>query len=132
MYRKNWISMAILIGIGVLLNVLYFAGLADDFWSGLGTAFIFAAAVRLIRLLKYKKNSEYREKVDVEANDERNKYLAMKAWAWAGYLFVLIAAAAIIVFRIMGKEDLSLLTSMWMCLIVFLYWVCYMVLKRKY
>ena len=124
--------MAILIGIGVLLNVLYFAGLADDFWSGLGTAFIFAAVVRLVRLLKYKKNSEYREKVDVEANDERNKYLAMKAWAWAGYLFVLIAAAAIIVFRIMGKEDLSLLTSMWMGLIAFLYWACYMVLKRKY
>ncbi len=59
MYRKNWISTVILIGFGVLLNGLYFAGLADDFWSGLGTAFIFAAAVRLVRMLKYKNNSQY-------------------------------------------------------------------------
>ena len=132
MYRKNWISTVILIGFGVLLNGLYFAGLADDFWSGLGTAFIFAAAVRLVRMLKYKTNSQYREKVDIEVNDERNKYLALKAWAWAGYWFVLISAIVAIVLRVMGENELSSFASMWTCLMMVLYWVNYLILKRKY
>ncbi len=132
MYRKNWISTVILIGFGVLLNGLYFAGLADDFWSGLGTAFIFAAAVRLVRMLKYKNNSQYREKVDIEVNDERNKYLALKAWAWAGYWFVLISAIVAIVLRVMGENELSSFASMWTCLMMVLYWVNYLILKRKY
>lgn len=132
MYRKNWISTVILIGFGVLLNGLYFAGLADDFWSGLGTAFIFAAAVRLVRMLKYKNNSQYREKVDIEVNDERNRYLALKAWAWAGYWFVLISAIVAIVLRVMGENELSSFASMWTCLMMVLYWVNYLILKRKY
>ena len=132
MNRKNCLSMAILIGLGVLLNVLYFTGMVDDFWSGLGTAFIFAAAVRFVRMMKYKNNSQYREKVDIEVNDERNKYIAMKAWAWAGYLFVIISAVSAIALRVMGENKLSSLASGGVCLILVLYWGSYFVLKRKY
>lgn len=132
MKRKNWISMGIILGLGVLLNVLYFVGVVDDFWSGLGTAFIFVAVLRLIRLVKYKNNSQYREKVDTEANDERNKYLSMKAWAWSGYLFVLISAAGSLTLRAMGENDLSRLSSGACCLLMILYCVNYFILKRKY
>lgn len=132
MNRKNWMSMVIILGLGILLNVLYFAGVVDDFWSGLGTAFIFAAAVRFVRILKYKNNSQYREKVDTEANDERNKYLSMKAWAWSGYLFVLISAVGALALRAMGENDLSRLSSGACCLILILYCVNYFILKRKY
>ena len=132
MNRKNWISMAIIMAFGILLNVLYFVGLVDDFWSGLGTAFIFVAVLRLIRLVKYKNNSQYREKVDIAANDERNKYIAMKAWAWAGYCFVLISAAGSLTLRAMGENDLSSLSSGACCLLMILYCVNYFMLKRKY
>ena len=132
MCRKSWRPMAALLAVGVVLNVLYFMNFVDEFWSGLGTAFVFAALLRFAGYLRYKKDSDYREKVDIESNDERNKYLAMKAWAWAGYLCVLIAAAAIIVLRIMGKNDISSITSMWMCLMVVLYWLCFTILKKKY
>ena len=130
--RRNLISMIVLVGFGVLLNGLYFAGMADEFWSGLGTAFMFAAAVRLVRLIKYKNNPQYRENFDVEVNDERNKYISTKAWAWAGYLFVLISAIVGIVLRVMGENELSGFASMWTCLMLVLYWVSYIILKRKY
>jgi len=86
----------------------------------------------LIRWNKYIHNAQYREKVDVESNDERNRYLAGKAWGWAGYLFVLICAIACIVFQILGEEILSLAASVGVCLIIVLYWVSYFILKRKY
>ena len=132
MSRKNYVAMAIILAFGILLNGLYFAGMVDDFWSGLGTAFIFVAVLRFVRLIKYKNNSQYREKVDTEANDERNKYLSMKAWAWTGYVFVLISAAAALALRAMGENELSSFASGSCCLMLLLYVANYFILKRKY
>ena len=129
--RRSLVSVVwIVLGIG--LNAAVFAARLDDFWSGLGTAFIFIGILQLFRWGKYTRNAEYREKVDVAAKDERNRFLAAKAWAWAGYLFVLIAAIACIVLRILKQDLLSLVVSAAVCLVMFLYWICYFILRRKY
>ena len=120
----------ILVGLGLLVSNL--AGLTDTFWSGMGSALIVVGAVFLIRQIKYKTNQTYRESVDVEVNDERNKYLSMKAWSWAGYLFVLIAAVGAIVLKILGRDELVYMASGSVCLIVVLYWLSYLVVRRKY
>ena len=129
--RRSLVSVAwILLGIG--LNAAVFAARLDDFWSGLGTAFVFIGILQLFRWGKYTRNAEYREKVDVAAKDERNRFLAAKAWSWAGYLFVLIGAIACIVLRILKQDLLSLAVSAAVCLVMFLYWICYFILRRKY
>ena len=64
--------------------------------------------------------------------DERNKFLSTKAWAWAGYLFIIITALSVIVLRVLGQELLSTAASGAVCLLMVLYWICYMVLKKKY
>ena len=117
---------------GAMLLGLQFAGIVDDFWGGMGTAFLFLGALFLYRSIKYKTNESYRENVDTQVNDERNHFLAMKAWSWAGYLFVLVAAAAAIVLRVMGMHDMSLAASTCIGIILLLYFGSYMVLKRKY
>ena len=65
-------------------------------------------------------------------SDERNKFIRLKAWSWAGYLFVMIAAVGSIVFKLVGREDLMMFCSGAVCLVVVLYWVSYIVLKNKY
>ena len=82
--------------------------------------------------IKYQTNQNYRDKVDVQKNDERNKYLSMKAWSWVGYLFVIIAAVGTIVFKLIGKEDLMMLCSGGICLMLLLYYISYMILRKKY
>ncbi len=129
--RRALISVIWVI-LGIALNVAVFVAGLDEFWSGVGTAFVFVGVLQLIRWGKYSRNSEYRTKVDVEINDERNRYLALKAWGWAGYMFVIICAVASIVLRILGNETLSTVSSMGVCLVLILYWVSYFVLKRKY
>ena len=86
----------------------------------------------MIQMIRYQKNETYKEAVDTAMSDERNRFIANKAWAWAGYLFVLIAAAASIVFKLMGREELMLLASSGVSLMVLLYWLSYMVLRKKY
>ena len=107
-------------------------GIVDEYWSGMGFALLIVGVVFLLRQFKYKTNEEYRERYDVERSDERNRYLSGKAWAWAGYLFVMIAAVGSIMLKMAGREELMLMASGSVCLIMALYWISYIILKKKY
>jgi 16S rRNA (guanine(527)-N(7))-methyltransferase RsmG len=75
---------------------------------------------------------EYREKFDTESKDERNKFIANKAWAWAGYIFVLAAGCGTIVFKLLGREDLMMFCSVSVCFLMTAYWLCWLYLNKKY
>lgn len=122
--------LEVIIGISLVTGSRF--GVVDEFWSGFGVSFAIIGALFLFRNVKYHINNDYRDKVDVQSNDERNKYLSLKAWSWAGYLFVIIAAVGTIAFKFAGKEDLMMLCSGAVCLIVFIYWISYMILRKKY
>ena len=83
-------------------------------------------------LHKFRHDAEYRENVNTERNDERNKYLSMKAWQLTAGWFVMIAAIATFIFKFAGREDLMMLCSGGVCLMVALYWICFLYLKKKY
>ncbi|WP_455716732.1 hypothetical protein [Anaerosporobacter sp.] len=129
--RRIFVSM-FWVALGVILIICNIAGFIDEFWSGMGGGLIGGGIFRLIKQIKYRTNEEYREMIDVESSDERNKYIANKAWAWAGYLFVMIAALISVVFKIAGYDDLVPVTSGSVCLILVLYWGAYMYLRKKY
>ena len=120
----------LLTGLGLI--GLSFFGNTDEFWSGMGSALTVLGIVRLLRDFRLSKNTAYREKVEIEQSDERNKFLHEKAWVWSGYLFVLIAAIAVIIFKLAGQELLSLAASWAVCLILILYWSAYWILRKKY
>lgn len=130
--NKRFISCIVEIVIGLILITCSLAGVLDEFWCGCGTGLIAVSSIFLFRQIKYKTNTEYKESVDVERNDERNKYLAMKAWSWAGYIFVILAAISTIVLKLTGHEEGMMITSASVSLIVLLYWISFMILKKKY
>lgn len=132
MMKKRLMASILEIIIGFALVAASMFGVVDEFWSGMGTASLIIGILFLFRAIKYKTNDDYKEKYDIEINDERNKYLSMKAWSWAGYLFVMIAACGTIVLKLAGREDLMMIASGSVCLVMVLYWISYMVLKKKY
>ena len=130
--KKNRFVSLLWVLLGVVLTVCAAAGALDSYWYSFGMALLVVGGLQLWRQRRYRKNEAYREKVDTETGDERNRFIANKAWAWAGYGFVMIAAVASIAFKIAGREDLMMFCSFSVCLIVLLYWGSYMILKRKY
>ena len=132
MMKKRLMASILEIIIGFALVAASMFGVVDEFWSGMGTALLIIGILFLFRAIKYKTNDDYKEMYDIEINDERNKYLSMKAWSWAGYLFVMIAACGTIVLKLAGREDLMMIASGSVCLVMVLYWISYMVLKKKY
>ncbi len=119
--------------LGLVLVVLSIAEVLDSsVYAGMGGALTAVGALQVIRNLRYRGNEEYREKVDTEVNDERNRFLRMKSWSWAGYIVVLVEAIGVIVAMIMGKETIQMILCYSVCLILCAYWISYLVLSRKY
>jgi len=119
--------------VGLVLTVLSVTEVLDSsIYSGMGGGLMAVGVLQSIRNVKYRKDADYREKIDVEANDERNRFLRMKSWSWAGYIAILVEAGGVIVAIILGEETIRLILSLSVCLILVAYWVSYLVLSRKY
>lgn len=132
MNTKRMIASIVEIILGFALWICSAIGMIDSYWGGMGGGLMGVGIVFLIRSIRYKRDPEYKEEYDVEMNDERNKFIRLKAWSWAGYLFVMIAAVSSIVSKLVGREDLMMVFSGSVCLVVVLYWLSYVVLKKKY
>lgn len=131
-YNQKAVFSIIWVILGAMLMALSSTGWIDEFWSGMGGALLFIGILQLLRHIKYYRNKDYREKFDTEVSDERNHFISTKAWAWAGYAFVLIAALATIAFKLMGQETLMMASAMSVSLLIVFYWISYIVLKKKY
>lgn len=135
-YEKR-IKLSVLVNIvwiilGTVLICLSFAGKVDMFWNGMGTSLLVIGVIQLLRYYRLNKNEAYRERMEIEENDERNRFIRNKAWAWTGYLFMMLTAISCIVLRIVGQELLCLAASGAVCFMLVVYWIVYSVLKRKY
>ena len=91
---RRFIASICWIVIGAVLMGVSYAGLVDEYWSAMGTALFAIGVIQIIRWIRYWTNDAYKAQVDVEAHDERNRFISGRAWAWAGYLHVLVGAAA--------------------------------------
>ena len=130
--EKRFYLNIVYVVIGVALLACGIFEIVDSFWSGMGGALIGVGAIRIYQYIKFRKNPEYREKIEIEANDERNKFLSGRAWAWAGYIFEILNAIGTIAFKVAGNDLLSQYCSYMVCLVIVLYWVCYLFLRKNY
>lgn len=132
MKNKRIVFTSVWLTLGIALTLCGMLGIIDSYWYGMGGGMIGVGIVHLVRYIRYQKDEEYRETMDVQNKDERNKFLAGKAWAWAGNLYVILSGIAVVVLRIAGYEELSVWTAYSVCLIVVLYWLSYLFLQKKY
>jgi len=130
--EKRAIISIIWLVLGIVLVSLGFAEKIDEYWSSMGSALAIVGAVQLLRGYRLRKNPEYREKMEIAETDERNHFIRNKAWAWTGYIFVLTAALSVIVLRLLGQELLSQAAAYTVCFVMVVYWISYMVLRKKY
>ena len=131
--NKRLILSIFWIAAGVVLLVLSLTEvLPDSIYAGMGGALITVGALHTVRNLRYRKDEEYREKVDVEMSDERNSFLRMKSWAWTGNIVVIVQGIGVIVALALGQRTIQLILSYSVCLILVVYWISYLILSKKY
>ena len=133
-YPTNRLALTVFwIVLGAVLVVLTVTEVLDSsIYSGMGGALMAVGTLQLIRALKYRKDSEYKEKVDTELGDERNRFLRMKSWSWAGYFTILIEGIGAIIAMALGERTVQLVLSYSVCLVLVIYWIAYVILSKKY
>ena len=104
----------------------------DDWWGSMGLSMAMVGIILLVKYIRMKKDAEYGELVQMISQDERMQFLAGKAWQLAALLFIQIAAAAVIVCKILGQDELMQMASCAICLLLILYRIAFAVVKRKY
>ena len=108
MKKKDIIFGVIWLLLGLVLTVLCCLETLDAFWSGVGSALMVVGVVRLLRSYRLSRSETYREKREVAETDERFHFIRNKAWAWAGYLFIIICALSTIVFKLLNQDLLCM------------------------
>lgn len=133
-YNNKRLALTVFwIVLGAVLVVLTVTEVLDSsIYSGMGGALMAVGTLQLIRAVKYRKDSEYKEKVDTELGDERNRFLRMKSWSWAGYLTILIEGIGAIIAMALGERTVQLVLSYSVCLVLVIYWIAYVILSKKY
>ena len=134
-YRRiliQWILPILYVVIGATLGICGELGKVDQFWNGLGAALVVVGVLRLIRQIRYNTNTAYKEKTDTAIQDERNHFLRNKAWAWTGYIYIILAAVATITFKLLGQDTLMFFCSGSVCLLLVVYWIVFLILHKKY
>ena len=116
----------------VLLGLSVTEVLDSSMYAGMGGALIAVGALQVARNLRYRKDPEYREKIDTEANDERNRFLRMKSWSWTGYIVVLVEGFGSVAAMVLGKRELQLTLAYSVWLIMVVYWISFFIISKKY
>ena len=131
--KKSLIMRILLVAFGLTLVALSIAEVLDfPLYTGVGSALATVGVVQTIRILKYGKDRDYRETVDTEENDERNRFLRMKSWALAGSMAFYLEGIGVIAAAILGQRTIQLVLTCSACLHLLLYLVSLAVFNRKY
>ena len=134
MYDNKRLFLSIFwVVLGAVLLILAETGVLDSpRYSGMGVAFIIVGALQIARHIRYRRDPVYREKIDTAFSDERNRFLRMKSWSWAGYIAVIAEGIGAVVAAVRGQETVQMVLSYSVCLLVGAYYISYLVLSRKY
>jgi len=119
--------------LGAVLLVLSMTEVLDSArYAGMGGALIAVGALQIVQHLKYRRDAAYREKIDTEVGDERNRFLRMKSWSWAGYITILVEGIGSVVAMVMKQETVQLMLAYSVCLLIAAYYFSYLILSKKY
>ncbi len=119
--------------IGVVLILLQLTGSADNEMSYcFGAAFTVCGVVRIIQYIRLINNKDRMEQREIAEKDERNIMLWEKARSMTFGIYVILAGAAIMVLYAIHMEFVGQIIAYALCTLVLIYWICYMIVKRKY
>ena len=134
MYDNKRLFLSVVwVVLGAVLLILSVTGKLDStLYAGMGGGLIAVGLLQIARNLRYRRDADYREKIDTEVSDERNRFLRMKSWSWAGYIAVIAEGIAAVVAAVRGQETVQLVLGYSVCLLLAAYYISYLILSRKY
>lgn len=119
--------------LGIVLLLAAFAGKSDNyFFTSFGIALMLMGILRLFQYRKITTSDQALRKRELAESDERNRMMAERARSWAFSFSIMAAGILVIVLNLLGYNKEALPFAWFVCGMVALYWVCWLIIKRKY
>ena len=131
---QMWHKLAIVyVGIGVLLMVTAAVTKSDNpFLTTFGACLLVLGVTRFLRWRRVTGSPETMQKTEIEMTDERNLMLMHRARSAAFVLYVISASVIVIVLSFLGIHQIAEWIAFSMSILVLFYWICWLVIRRKY
>ena len=97
-----------------------------------GIALLIIGVLRMMQNRKITKNEQTMHQREVMESDERNILIAERARSWTFIFSVVAAGFIVLVLSVLGYHEQAQPFSWFVCAMIGLYWVFYLILKRKY
>ena len=102
------------------------------FISSFGFALLALGIVRIVQYCRITADKETMRQREVEESDERTLMMAERARSWAFSFTIMFACIVVIILSVLGYHDYVQPIAWFVTCMVALYWVCWIVIRKKY
>ncbi len=126
------ISIVLLaIGIGIIITSSIL-GDKNNFFSPFGLALATISIVRIRNYFIITKSEERLKKQEIAERDERNLLIANKAKSISFYIYTILSCLSVIALQLLNKNEFATYISMSICVMLLIYWISYLIIRKKY
>lgn len=118
--------------IGIIMIVVFNLFKNDNnFLSYFGAGILVCGIARIRNYFLITKNEDTIRKRKIAETDERNIFISQRAKTAAFNVYIIIVCTAVIIFGIIGKNELTVILEFTVCILVFIYWISYWIISKK-
>lgn len=129
MSNYRLVYMSILGIIGILLIFLNVVAVIDSIWFYIGIGLLTCSSIRIYREVRIRKDKDYKTRLDIAQNDERNIENARKAATVAFRFSVLGLCVLEILLFAFNQITLGNSIGLIVCAMLLIYWIAYIMLS---
>lgn len=119
--------------IGAALMILSFTGAAEnDMISAFGAMFAVAGIARIVQYARITKDESAIRAREIAETDERNIMIMTKARSLTFSIYIMLAGITMILLYLLNKAFAAQIIAYAICAFVFIYFICYHIISRKY
>lgn len=120
------------IGLSLIICSLILKPSEIEILTAFGIAFFAAGAVRIIQYFRITKNEDRVRQIEIKEKDERNVLIWTKAKSMAFSIYISLSGIAVVVFYLINMEFIAQIVAYNICIFVIIYYICCLILSRKY
>ena len=131
--RLRWYVAVSYCVIGLVLIIVFLLGEMENYFiNSFGFALLGIGISRIIQNRKITKSDESMYKREIMEFDERNRMIAERAKSWVFSVSVMMAGFVTIVLSVLGYHEQAQPFAWFVCLMVALYWIFWLIANKKY
>lgn len=131
--RQRWYLGISYCVIGLVLILVFWLGETENYFiNSFGFSLVAMGIMRLIQNRKITKSEESMHKREILESDERNKMIAERAKSWVFSFSIMAASILTLILFLLGYHEQAQPFGWFVCVMVILYWIFWLIAQKKY